>query len=94
MPTIEINDATKKLATAVEHAEPDLLGEFYAELFPESPLPGTLTLNDFAKHVRTKLVPEEIVDLWNVVFPHDHHVWYNEETNEVHYNEELAEYMD
>lgn len=90
MPTIEVNDATKKLAEAVEHADTDLLSEFCAELFPESPLPDTLTLGEFAEHVRANLVAEEVVDLWNVVFPRDRHVWYNEETNRIHYNEELS----
>ena len=37
---------------------------------------------------------EEIVDLWNVVFPEDWHVWYNEEDRTFRYNEEVLGYVD
>ena len=43
-----------------------------------------------ARHIRDGLAAEEIVDLWNVVFPDDCNVWYNEETKAIHYNEELV----
>jgi len=37
---------------------------------------------------------EEIVDLWNVVFPQDRNVWYDEEAKAIHYNEEMVGYVD
>ena len=49
---------------------------------------------DLALHIRSGLEAEEIVDLWNVVFPGDRNVWYNEEDDEIHYNEEAVGYVD
>jgi hypothetical protein len=38
--------------------------------------------------IQNGLEDEEIVDLWNVVFPKDRNVWYDDETERVHFNEE------
>jgi hypothetical protein len=35
-----------------------------------------------------------MVDLWNVVFPKDRNVWYDEEATAIHFNEEMAGYAD
>ncbi|MHC5541359.1 hypothetical protein ACYOEI_24320 [Singulisphaera rosea] len=43
-----------------------------------------------ARHIRDGLEAEEIVDLWNVVFPTDRHVWYDEGSRVIHYNEEMV----
>ena len=40
------------------------------------------------------LEAEEIVDLWNVVFPEDRNVWYDEEAKTIHFNEEVVGYAD
>ena len=40
------------------------------------------------------LEAEEIVGLWNVVFPEDRNVWYDDETKAIHFNEEMAGYAD
>ena len=37
---------------------------------------------------------EEIVDLWNVLFPADRNVWYDEQEDKIHYNEELVGYAE
>jgi hypothetical protein len=94
MPSISMPEAAEKLAKCVEKAKPSDLVEIYLELFPKEPAPTNPVASDLAKHVRSELEPEEIVDLWNVVFPDDYHVWYNEETNEIHFNEELVGYAD
>ena len=94
MPALSLPEAAEKLAKGVEMAKPYDLPEYYSELFPEEPLPTPLVASDLAKHVRSGLEPEEIVDLWNVVFPEDRHVSYNEEENNIHYREEMVGYED
>jgi hypothetical protein len=79
MPTISEAEAAEKLARSVERASPSDLPEIYSELFPEESPPASLVASDIARHIRSGIEPEEIVDLWNVVFPEDHNVWYNEE---------------
>jgi hypothetical protein len=94
MPELSKNEAAEKLAKVVEKAKPSDLAEIYAELFPEMPTPSSPAASDLARHIREGLEAEEIVDLWNVVFPADRNVWYDEEANAIHYNEEMAEYAD
>ncbi len=94
MPALSTNEAAEKLARGVEKARPSDLGEIYAELFPEKPSATPLTAGDVARYIRGGLEAEELVDLWNVVFPEDRNVWYNEETKAIHYNEELVGYLD
>ena len=94
MPALSTNEAAERLAEIVEKAKPAALAEFYAELFPEKPVAALPSAAHLAQHIRSGLEPEEIVDLWNVVFPEDRHVWYNEETDAIHYNEEMVGYED
>jgi hypothetical protein len=94
MPAISTNDAVEKIARAVEQAKPNILEEVYAELFPEKSLSSPPAAGEIARHIRDGIEAEEIVGLWNVVFPEDHDVYYNEETKAIHYNEEFAGYAD
>ena len=94
MPAISKAEAVDKLATAVEKAKPDELEEIFSELFPTRTRPAAIVLGDIIKHIKVGLEPEEIVDLWNVVFPDDHNVWYNEEDELIRYNEEAFGYVD
>lgn len=94
MPALSTDEATEKLAGAVEKAKSSTLGEIYAELFPGKPSATPLAAGDIARLIRGGIEAEEIVDLWNVVFPEDHNVQYNEETRAIHYNEEVAGYAD
>jgi hypothetical protein len=89
MPALSTREAVEKLAQVVEKAKQSTLTEIYADLFPEKPASILPSTDDIVRHIRNGLAPEEIVDLWNVVFPKDYYVWYNEETQEIHYNEEL-----
>ena len=81
-------------AKGVEKAKPTNLAEIYSELFLEEPPPASPVASELVKHIREGLEAEEIVDLWNVVFPEDRHVWYDEEAREIHYNEEMVGYVD
>lgn len=94
MPALSKNEATEKLATVVENGKPTALSEIYAELFPERPAAAQPSAADLARHIRSGLEAEEIVDLWNVVFPADRNVWYNEEDDEIRYNEEAVGYAE
>jgi len=94
MPALSTSEAAEKLAKGVEKAKPGDLGEIYSELFPENPAPSHLVASEIAEHVRRGLEAEEIVDLWNVVFPEDRYVWYDEEAKAIRYNEVMVGYAD
>ncbi len=92
MPALSKAEAAEKLARRVERAKPSDLPEIYSELFPEVSSPALPVASEIAKHIRSGLEAEEIVDLWNVVFPEDHNVWYDEEAKAIRFNEEMAGY--
>jgi hypothetical protein len=94
MPALSTNDAAERLAKGVENAIPSSLTEIYAELFPEDPAVAAPSAVDLARHIRSGLIAEELVDLWNVVFPADRNVWYDEEVDKIHYNEESLGYAE
>lgn len=94
MSSVPLNIATEKLAIAVEHSTTDDLREIYTELFPTEKAPECPNATDLASHVRHGLSPDEVVDLWHVIFSGDRNVWFNEETNEIFYNEDVLDYAD
>jgi hypothetical protein len=94
VPEISKAKAVDRLVKGVEKATPDVLPEVYSELFPETPSPSSLVVGDIIKQIKTGLAEEEIVGLWNVVFPEDRNVWYNEEDKTFHYNQEVFGYVD
>ena len=94
MPALSKVEAAEKLARVVEKAKPSTLVEIYAELFPDKPLPTSPVASEIVRHIRNGLEVEEIVDLWNVVFPDDHNVWYDEGSKTIRYNEEMVGYVD
>lgn len=94
MPALTANEAAERLANGVEKAKPAALAEIYADLFPEKPVAAVLSTAVLAQHVRSGLEAEELVDLWNVVFPADRNVWYDEEDEKIHYNEEAVGYAE
>jgi hypothetical protein len=96
MSGIKKSEAIEKLALAAESASSaDDIVEIYGELFPGKGLPdvsGAKTKAlavELARHIRSGIEPEELVDLWNVVFPADRNVYYDEEHDVVRYNEEV-----
>jgi hypothetical protein len=94
LPALSASEAVERLAKSVEKAKPTVLAEIYAELFPEKPVAAPPSAPGLAQHIRNGLKAEEIVDLWNVAFPAARNVWYGEEENEIHYNEEVVDYVD
>lgn len=94
MPALSQKEATERLALVVEKATPSALAEIYDELFPQQPKAADLSAGELASHIRGGLAGEEIADLWNVVFPKDRNVWYDDESSAIHYNEEMLDYAD
>ncbi len=94
MPALSKAEAAERLAAGVEKAKPSDLPEIYAELFPEQPPGAPPVASEIAGHIRGGIEAEEMVDLWNVVFPEDRNVWYDEEERAIHFNEQMASYAD
>lgn len=90
MPELTTAEAAERLAGVVETARPTALDEFRAELFPEGPSAAPPSAAELARYIRGGLQAEEIVDLWNVVFPADRNVWYDEEGDTIHYDKEAV----
>lgn len=92
MPTINVDVATEKLSHAVEEMHADDLLQVYNELFPDKPVAedeascdvGSL-VKQIVDHISGGLEPEEVVDLWNVVFPRDREVYFDEEDCLLHF---------
>ncbi len=94
MPSLSESEAAERLAAEVEKARPSELPEIYTELFPEKTPPPQLIAHELVHHIRNGLAPEELVDLWNVIFPCDRNVWHDEEEGIIRYNEEVVGYAD
>lgn len=92
MPTMTTDQAVEKIAAAVGRARASTLEAVCAELDPEAPTRAAPSAEALARRIRDGLEPEALVDLWNVVFPADRNVWYNEETKAFYFNEEAAGY--
>ena len=92
MATITRQEAVTRLTRAVEEAEGADLVEFHNELFPADPLSEDdadldAVLAKVVRHIKNGLEIEEIIDLWNVVFPGHRNVWFDEEEGLIHYDE-------
>lgn len=96
MSAISRGEAVERLAKAVEAASSDDLVEIYAELHPEHspPTASAALANEIAAHIRRGIEPEEIVDLWNVVFPLDRDVSYDEEEDALRFNDRRLKYAE
>ncbi len=83
MPAIPLKDAIERLAKGVEQAVPDDLVEIFAELYPAAELPVADETEGLAQklasHIRSGIEPEEVANLWNVVFPDGPNFYYDEE---------------
>lgn len=92
MPAISKSEAVERLAQAVEAATSDDLVDIYAELFPDRsrlrPADAEKRRGEIAEYVRTKMEPEELVDLWNVVYPTHRNVYYDDADGLLCYNQE------
>ena len=87
--------AVDELVRAVKSADPDDLVEIYNELFPQRPITrhdtdraAASVVQAVLAHIAQGLEIEEILDLWNVIFPAHRGVWFDEESGMIHYEEE------
>lgn len=95
MQELSAREAIERLGHAVEGMSVDDLIAVYDELFPEEPTPEEATdqviptlKRRIFDYIGRGLEVEEILDLWNVVFPEDRDVYYDEETEKIHFNEQ------
>jgi hypothetical protein len=42
-------------------------------------------------HINSGLEIDVLMDLWRLIIPRDHHLWYDEVEEKIHYNEEVEE---
>ena len=96
MAAIKKKEAEDRLAEVVKCANLDDLVEIHNEVFPEEPITGDQINEDpsvlsekIVAHIDSGLEVEEILDLWNVVFPSHREVWFEEDKALVHYEEKF-----
>ena len=97
MPAIPKSEAIERLAQAAETASAADFADMYSELFPEKSYRMGLVkpvVEEVASYIRTKIEPDEIVDLWNVTFPKSWNVYYDDEDELIVYSLEQPEFAD
>ncbi len=97
MSSISRSEAVATLNDQFSRLTDDDLVEVYNELFPEEPVnedavrrQRDTVVQRIVGHVRQGLETEEIVDLWNVVFPRARSVWYDEADEALHFDEPIV----
>jgi hypothetical protein len=97
MPEMSREQAVQRLVRELPSLRSDDLAEVYNELFPTEPTTEELARRDRSRlldrindHFSRGLEPEEIGDLWNVLFPRERHVSYDEESDTIHYGEKAG----
>jgi hypothetical protein len=95
MPTIAKREAIRELIQAVQGMSADDLLDFHNEIFPEKPeskldaIAGVPAIRKKATdYLSQGLEVEEILDLWNVAFPEAWNVYFDDETDTIHYSEQ------
>jgi hypothetical protein len=96
MATMTKQQAVGWLTEAVRKAHPDDLVEVHNELFPEKPTtedeakvdPSAL-VDKIIAHIGNGLEVQEILDLWNVIFPKHRRVWFDDDAGMIHYDEKV-----
>ena len=96
MPVVTKDEAVELLIHAVqERLGADELLEVYREAFPDNACTEegaqedvTPLVEELVDHVNGGLKIEEVVDLWGLIFPRHRNVWYDDEEERLHYNEE------
>jgi hypothetical protein len=94
MPYLSCSDAGERIAKAIETAKAGVLREIAVDLLSMAAGDAAGVSRNLATVVRQGVEPELLVELWNVLFPEDHDVWFNEETNEIHYESGLVQSAD
>jgi hypothetical protein len=94
MRTLPKIEAVAKLTHQIAGMRPDDLAAVFEELFPSESISekevGTREeeiLGRISDHIGRGLETEELVDLWNVVFPESRKVTYDEDTLSIRYQD-------
>jgi hypothetical protein len=96
MPVVTKDQALELLTNEVqEKLGSDELLEVYNELFPDDPYTEeevhedvTPMIEQLVDHITSGLEIDEVIDLWRLIIPKHRNVWYDEEEERIHYNEE------
>jgi hypothetical protein len=94
MATTTKQHAVDLLTEAIKTAYPDDLVEIHNELFPERPTTEdeakahpSILIKKIIAHIDKGLEVQEILDLWNVIFPRHRSVRFDEDEGLIHYDE-------
>jgi hypothetical protein len=92
VPEIAPADAARLLAEKIRAMNHNELRDIHNELFPETPVPRfgagaqeTTVRQKVLDYLANGIAVEEILDLWRVVFPEAWNVYYDDETETIHY---------
>ena len=95
MPVVTKEQALKLLTDEVqEKLGADELLEVYNEVFPDSPYTEevhedvTPLIKPLVDHINSGLEIDVLMELWRLIFTKHRNVWYDEEEERIHYNEE------
>jgi hypothetical protein len=96
MPVVTKEQALELLTTEVqEKLGADELLEVYNEAFSDDSYTAEEVEEDsgplieqLVDHINGGLEIDEVMDLWGLIFPKHRNVWYDDEEERIHYNEE------
>jgi hypothetical protein len=96
MPVVTKAKALELLTNEVQQKlGADELLEVHNEVFPEDPRTEveahedvTRLIGQLVRHVNSGLEIDEVIDLWGLIFPRHRNVWYDDEEERLHFNEE------
>ena len=92
MPVVTKEQALELLTHEVrENLGADEVLEVYNEVFPDDPHTAEESgplIEQLVGHINGGLEMDEVMDLWGLIFPKHRNVWYDEEEERIHYNEE------
>jgi hypothetical protein len=96
MPVITQEQALEQMTNEVQEKLPaDELLEVYNEIFPNDPYTAEEVERDsgplierLVNHINREQGIDEVMELWRLIFLKYRNVWYDEEEERIHYDEE------
>jgi hypothetical protein len=96
MPVVTKEQALELLTNEVREKLPaDEVLEVYNELFPDKPYTEeeaqedvTPLIEELVDHIHREQGIDEVMELWGLIIPKHRNIWYDEEEDRIHYNEE------
>jgi hypothetical protein len=98
MPVLTRDQVIEFLTKVVEEdLHTDDLLQVHNELFPDDPVTEEEVYEDVipvtervVDYINSDLPVEDLLDLWNLIYPKHRHVWYDDQAERFHYNEESS----